>query len=68
MYTIISSGAADYDVLFPSDYMVGKLINENLLAKLDFANIPNYQYIDEAYKNLDYDPKNEYSVPYRYFL
>lgn len=64
MYTIISSGAADYDVLFPSDYMVGKLINENLLAKLDFANIPNYQYIDEAYKNLDYDPNNEYSVPY----
>ena len=64
MYTIISSGAADYDVLFPSDYMVGKLIHENLLAKLDFANIPNYQYIDEAYKNLDYDPNNEYSVPY----
>ena len=64
MYTIISSGAADYDVLFPSDYMVGKLINEDLLAKLDFDNIPNYQYIDDAYKNLAYDPNNEYSVPY----
>lgn len=64
MYTLISSGAADYDVVFPSDYMVGKMIDEGLLAKLDFNNIPNYQYIDDAYKNLQYDPHNEYSVPY----
>lgn len=64
MYTLISSGAADYDVVFPSDYMVGKMIDEGLLAKLDFSNIPNYQYIDGAYKNLEYDPNNEYSVPY----
>lgn len=64
MYTLISSGAADYDVVFPSDYMVGKMIDEGLLAKLDFSNIPNYQYIDDAYKNLEYDPNNEYSVPY----
>lgn len=64
MYTIISSGAADYDVLFPSDYMIGRLIQEDRLAKLDFSNIPNYSYIDEAYKNLAYDPGNEYSVPY----
>ncbi len=64
MYTLISSGAADYDVVFPSDYMVGKMINEGLLAKLNYDNIPNYQYIDDAYKNLQYDPDNEYSVPY----
>lgn len=64
MYTIISSGAAEYDVVFPSDYMVGKMIDEGMLEKLDFANIPNYQYIDDAYKNLAYDPNNEYSVPY----
>lgn len=64
MYTILESGAAEYDVVIPSDYMIGKMINEGMLAKLNFDNIPNYKYIDEAYKGLKYDPKNEYSVPY----
>lgn len=64
MYAKIISGSADYDVLIPSDYMIGKMIQEDLLAKLDFSNIPNYQYIDDAFKNLEYDPTNEYSVPY----
>ena len=64
MYTLLKSGAAEYDVVIPSDYMIGKMINEDMLAKLNFDNIPNYQYIDEAYKNLEYDPNNEYSVPY----
>lgn len=64
MYTLISSGAAEYDVVIPSDYMVGKMIDEGLLAKLNFDNIPNYQYIDPLYRNLEYDPNNEYSVPY----
>lgn len=64
MYTLLSSGAAEYDVIFPSDYMVGKMINEGLLAELNFDNIPNYKYIDEQYRNLPYDPDNKYSVPY----
>ena len=64
MYAVLSSGAANYDVIFPSDYMVGKLIRENMLAKINFENIPNFQYIDESLKNPDYDPQNEYSVPY----
>lgn len=64
MYTLLSTGAADYDVVFPSDYMVGRMINEGMLAELNFDNIPNYQYIDEAYRNLAYDPENKYSVPY----
>lgn len=64
MYAKIISGSADYDVLIPSDYMIGKMIQEDLLAKLDFSNIPNYKYIDDAFKNLEYDPTNEYSVPY----
>lgn len=64
MYTLLSSGAAHYDVVFPSDYMVGNMIEEGLLAKLNFDNIPNYQYIDDAYKGLAYDPNNEYSVAY----
>ena len=64
MYALLSSGAADYDVVFPSDYMVGKMINEGMLEKLNFDNIPNFQYIDEQFKNPVYDPTNEYSVPY----
>ena len=64
MYALISSGAADYDVIIPSDYMVGKMINEGMLRKLNFDNIPNYQYIGENYRNLNYDPENAYSVPY----
>ena len=64
MYTLLESGAAEYDVVIPSDYMIGKMIKEGMLAKLNFDNIPNFQYIDEAYRNLAYDPTNEYSVPY----
>lgn len=44
--------------------MIGKLISEGMLEKIDFNNIPNYKYIGENYKNLEYDPKDEYSVPY----
>ena len=64
MYAILSSGAVNYDVIFPSDYMVGKLIQNDMLAELDFNKIPNYEYIDDAQKNMSYDPKNIYSVPY----
>ncbi len=64
MYNKLSKSNTKYDVLFPSDYMIEKMIDEGMLAKLDFSNIPNYQYIDEKFKNLDYDPNNEYSVPY----
>ncbi len=64
MYAVLSTGAANYDVIVPSEYMVGKLIAEGKLAKLNFDNIPNYQYIDSAHKNLPHDPENAYSVPY----
>lgn len=64
MYAVLVSGAANYDVIVPSDYMVGKLIEEDLLAPLNFENIPNYALIDNALKNQPYDPKNAYSVPY----
>lgn len=64
MYTKIASGSANYDVLIPSDYMIGKMIGEGMLAKLNFDNIPNYQYIDEQFRHLEYDPDGAYSVPY----
>lgn len=64
MYVKIKSGGTDYDVAFPSDYMIEKMIKEDLLLKLDMNNIPNYKNIDERFKNLDFDSNNEYSVPY----
>lgn len=64
MYSKMISGAASYDVVIPSDYMVSKLINEDLLYELDFNNIPNYRYIGESYKNQAHDPENKYSIPY----
>ena len=64
MYAKVSSGAASYDIVVPSDYMIAKLIEEDMLAELDFSNIPNYQYIGEDYKGLQYDPEDKYSVPY----
>lgn len=63
LYTKLRSGGTNYDVIVPSDYMIGKMINEGMLQKLDFENIPNYKYIDEKYKNENFDPNNEYSVP-----
>ena len=64
MYSKIVSGAASYDVIIPSEYMISKMISENLLAELNFDNIPNYKYIGDEYKGLSYDPDEKYSVPY----
>lgn len=62
MYSKLVGGGVSYDVITPSDYMVERLIDEGLLLKLDFNNIPNYKYLREECKNPFYDPKNEYSV------
>lgn len=64
LYSMLSSGSANYDVIIPSDYMISRMINEDMLEQLDFDNIPNFQYIDDAYKGLEYDPDNLYSVAY----
>ncbi len=64
MYSKIVSGAASYDVIIPSEYMISKMISEDLLAELNFDNIPNYKYIGEEYRGLSYDPDEKYSVPY----
>ncbi len=64
MYTKLKTGGASYDVIIPSDYMIGKLIEEDMLEPLDFDNIPNYENIDEAFRDQAYDPENTYSVPY----
>ena len=64
MYTKLKTGGSSYDVIIPSDYMIEKLIAEDMLEPLDFENIPNFQYVDESFRNLSYDPENLYSVPY----
>lgn len=64
MYNKLQSGGANYDIIIPSDYMIAKLIEEDMLAELDFSNIPNYKYVLEKYRGLYYDPDNKYSVPY----
>lgn len=64
MYVKLKSGGGNYDVAIPSDYMIKKMINEGMLAKVDLKNVPNYKEIDNQFKNLSYDPKNQYSVPY----
>ena len=64
MYQKIKAGGTNYDVAFPSDYMVEKMIKENLVLPLDYSKIPNFEYISDAYKNLPYDPDNLYTVPY----
>lgn len=67
MYPKVESGASQYDVICPSDYMIQKMIDNDLLAELDFANIPNakanigQQYWDNS---TQFDPENKYSVPY----
>jgi len=53
-----------YDVCFPSDYIIEKLIAENLLYALDKDNIPNLKNIDSRFLDLSFDPGNQYSVPY----
>ena len=64
LYSLIKMGGADFDVIVPSDYMIARLIQENMLAELDYSHIPNFQLIDDTYKNLSYDPENKYTVPY----
>ena len=64
LYSLIKMGGADFDVIVPSDYMIGRLIEEGMLAELDYSAIPNYDLIDDQYKGLSYDPENKYTVPY----
>ena len=65
LYAKLKNGSASYDVIIPSDYMISRLAEEGMLQKLDYSNIPNFEkYVDAEFKNPEYDPNNEYSVPY----
>ena len=64
LYSKLSTGGITVDVIIPSDYMIARMVGEGMLEELNFDNIPNYQYVDESFKNTSYDPENKYSVPY----
>ena len=66
LYGKLAGGASGYDVIIPSDYMVAQMIEEDMLAPLNFEHIPNFSDIDPALLNPEYDPENLYSVPYMY--
>lgn len=64
MYAKLAHGGSQYDIIIPSDYMIARLIDEDMLEKIDYNNIPNIKYIDDKYRYTDFDPNAEYSVPY----
>ena len=68
MYAKLKCGGASYDVIFPSDYMLGKMANEGMLLPLNKENIPNLAGISELYLDKEYDPGNVYSVPYMWCM
>jgi spermidine/putrescine transport system substrate-binding protein len=65
LYSKLQSGSAYYDIIIPSDYMISRMALNGMLEKLDYGNIPNFEkYMDNAFRNPDYDVAQEYSVPY----
>ena len=66
LYGKLAGGGTGYDVIIPSDYMIGQMIEEDMLEPLNFDNIPNFADVDPALKNPAYDPENLYSVPYMF--
>ncbi len=71
LYAKLSSGSVSYDVVVPSDYMIERLIAEDLLAPLNYDNIPDIgnilpEFWGETSEHSAHDPGNVYSVPYLY--
>lgn len=64
MYSQVKNGGVNYDIVIPSDYMIQRLLNEGMLAKIDTTSLSNYDLIDNKYRGVYFDPKEEYSVPY----
>ena len=66
MYSKIKTNTTgdSYDVIFPSDYMIEQMIDEDMLAELDTTKMENYQHIDPKFLDTTYDPGNKFSVPY----
>ena len=64
MYARLEAGAGAYDVIFPSEYMIERLIREDRLETLNLDNIPNLENVLDTLRDPSYDPGNAHSVPY----
>ena len=64
LYAKLKGGGVNYDVVIPSDYMISRMIREDMLLPIDFSNLPNMQYVMDKFKNPAYDPEQKYSAPY----
>lgn len=64
LYVKLKNGVSNYDVVMPSDYMIEKLKNEDMLRPVDWSRVPNLDFVDEAYLHHSYDPDQRYSAPY----
>ena len=65
LYAALNLGGMRADVIIPSDYMIARMIDEDMLYELNFDNIPNYNLIDPRFRNLEFDPDNRFSVAYK---
>lgn len=64
LYAKLQSGAVSYDIIIPSDYMIARMIREDMVQKLDYSLLPAYENMDPQYLGKEFDPEDEYSVPY----
>lgn len=66
MFAKITNSAVAYDIVIPSDYMIEKMISQDLLCEIDTSRLTNYSNINEEFLGMYYDPEDKYSVPYTY--
>lgn len=64
LYVKIKQGGSSFDVIFPSDYMIERMVREDLLQKINKENMPNIKNIDDEFMDPDYDKGNQYSIPF----
>lgn len=62
----MQAGASGYDVIIPSDYIVSIMAKQGMMEKLDLNKLPNFKNVGEEFKNLSFDPGNQYTVPYQW--
>ena len=65
MYAKMKAGGVSYDVVVPSDYMVARMAEEDMIQEIDWDNVPNAQYIDEDFRNPEYDPEGKFYAPFQ---
>ncbi|MRH41711.1 extracellular solute-binding protein [Aquibacillus halophilus] len=66
MLTKLGSGTVNYDIVVPTDYIVGRMIDDDMLLELNMDNIPNFENIQDVFHQRDFDPGNVFSIPYLY--